>query len=85
MKTLFHLLLLKGGAACHEGQPAFPERRVGKRADRASFVRRSSRFASLFVSSVGGAAIGSMFGLPGTLLGALLGGGLGAVMWRGHA
>lgn len=85
MKILFQLLLFKDAAACREVQPVYHDRRVGDRADRASFVRRSSRFTSLFVSSVGGAAIGSMFGLPGTLLGALLGGGVGAVMWRGHA
>jgi hypothetical protein len=34
-------------------------------------------FSTVFVSTVGGAALGSSFGLPGVIVGALLGGGFG--------
>ena len=49
-------------------------------------VKRSSpTFSAVFASAVGGGTIGSVFGLPGLLVGAAIGGGIGAMMRDKHA
>jgi hypothetical protein len=49
-------------------------------------VKKSSpTFSAVFASAVGGGTIGSVFGVPGLLVGAAIGGGIGVMMRDKHA
>lgn len=44
----------------------------------------SSVFSTIFTSVLGGGSIGSMFGVPGMVVGAAIGGGFGAIIRKHH-
>lgn len=44
----------------------------------------SSVFSTIFTSVLGGGSIGSVFGVPGLVVGAAIGGGFGAIIRRHH-
>lgn len=46
---------------------------------------KKSVFSVIFTSVVGGGSLGSAFGVPGMILGAAIGGGIGAYVSHTHA
>jgi hypothetical protein len=44
----------------------------------------SSVFSTIFTSVLGGGSIGSVFGIPGMVVGAAIGGGVGAMIRKHH-
>jgi len=47
--------------------------------------REDSSYSTIFASAVGGGTLGAAFGVPGVIVGAAIGGGIGVFMKHAHA